>query len=54
MTHPDEIDFAAEMALPPGKTCGDCRHCARCVAMFGHVATDTSCDFHPSRFNPET
>jgi hypothetical protein len=38
------------MALPEGKTCGDCRHARRCFAMFGHTATDTYCDFYPRRF----
>lgn len=46
----DEIDYDAAMRLPPGKTCGDCAHVRRCVAMFGHVPADTACDFYPSRF----
>jgi hypothetical protein len=45
-----EIDYDAAMRLPASKTCGDCAHVRRCVAMFGHVLTDTSCDFYPSRF----
>lgn len=45
-----EIDHAAEMRLPAGKTCGDCVHCYRCCTIFGHVPSDTSCDWHPSRF----
>lgn len=45
-----EPDYAAEMKLPPGKTCGDCVHCKRCCAMFGHTPTDTYCDFWPSRY----
>ena len=53
MLAPDEVDYRAEMALPPGKTCGDCVHTRRCVAIFGMSPTDTSCDFHPSRFNPK-
>jgi hypothetical protein len=48
----DEIDYDAAMRLPAGKTCGDCVHVRRCVAMFGHVPADTSCDFYPSRFRP--
>jgi hypothetical protein len=36
--------------LPEGATCGDCVHIRRCGAMFGHVATDTYCDWVPSKF----
>lgn len=39
-----------DMQLPTGVTCGDCVHLARCKAMFGHVETDTYCDWSPSRF----
>ena len=39
-----------KMRLPVGTTCGDCRHIGRCKAMFGHVETDTYCDWSPSRF----
>jgi hypothetical protein len=39
-----------KMRLPVGVTCGDCRHIKRCKAMFGHVETDTYCDWSPSRF----
>lgn len=39
-----------KMRLPAGITCGDCRHIGRCKAMFGHVETDTYCDWSPSRF----
>ena len=46
----EEIDYAAEMRLPPDKTCGHCAHTRRCVALFGHTPADTSCDFHPSRY----
>ena len=45
-----EIDYAAGMLLPNGKTCGDCGHIKRCKAMFGHVEADTSCDWYPIRF----
>lgn len=38
------------MQLPEGKTCGDCVHIARCKAIFGHVETDTYCDFFPRWF----
>ena len=50
MADAQEIDYRAEMALPAGKTCGDCVHTRRCVSMFGHTPADTSCDFHPSRY----
>jgi hypothetical protein len=38
------------MQLPAGKTCGDCVHIKRCKAIFGHVESDTSCDWFPRRF----
>jgi hypothetical protein len=38
------------MNLPDGKTCGDCVHLRRCVAIFGHKPEDTYCDFFPRRF----
>ena len=38
------------MALPEGKTCGDCVNCRRCTLMFGHTPTDTYCDWFPRRF----
>lgn len=37
-----------KMNLPKGKTCGDCQHIYRCKAIFGHVETDTYCDWSPS------
>lgn len=46
--------LADEMRLPAGKTCGDCFHIRRCKAMFGHVETDTYCDWSPSRFRRNT
>lgn len=39
-----------KMRLPAGITCGDCAHIRRCKAIFGHVETDTFCDWSPSRF----
>ena len=46
-----EPDYAAERKLPDGKTCADCRHGARCDALFGAVTRGfTSCDWWPSRF----
>lgn len=41
-----------KMNLPRGMTCGNCVHIDRCKAMFGHVETDTRCDWSPSRFRP--
>jgi hypothetical protein len=38
-----------KMRLPVGTTCGDCAHISRCKAIFGHVETDTYCDWSPSR-----
>ena len=38
------------MALPVGKTCGDCVHREHCFAMYAHKPTDTYCDFFPRRF----
>lgn len=45
-----EPDHEAEMKLPPGNTCGDCVHIRKCLAMFGHIPSDTYCDFWPSRY----
>lgn len=44
-----------KMRLPPGLTCGDCKHIRRCKAMFGHTEADTYCDWSPSRaaFSPQ-
>lgn len=39
------------MALPDGKTCRDCRHLRRCVALLNIASTNTVCDFYPSRFD---
>lgn len=39
-----------KMRLPKGVTCGDCVHISRCSAIYGHTATDTYCDWSPSRF----
>lgn len=47
---PRSVDNADQMSLPEGKTCGDCVHCKRCTAMFGHIPADESCDWSPSRF----
>lgn len=39
-----------KMRLATGTTCGDCAHIRRCNSIFGHVETDTYCDWSPSRF----
>jgi hypothetical protein len=39
-----------DMHLPAGKTCADCRHFARCSAIYGHIAADEVCDWAPSSF----
>jgi hypothetical protein len=45
-----EPNYDAEMKLPEGKTCGDCKHIKRCKA-FGYAQPDRrDCDFYPSRF----
>ncbi len=38
------------MRLPDGKTCGDCVHVEKCVAMCGARRENTSCGFEPVRF----
>ncbi len=46
-----EPDYHAEMKLPEGITCADCRNAERCDMLFGAVRRGfTSCDFWPSRF----
>lgn len=40
-----------EMALPPGKTCGDCAHWRRCKALIHDLdPKNKECDFRPSHF----
>ena len=40
-----------DMALPPGKTCGDCTGWRRCSAFIGSLKpTNTHCDWAPSAF----
>lgn len=36
--------------LPKGKTCGDCVHIPRCMAIFGHIPADETCDWFPVRY----
>lgn len=36
--------------LPAGKTCNNCVNFSRCYFLCGVFATDTRCDFDPSRF----
>ena len=51
---PEPLNYDPEdpdkMRLRNGTTCGDCSHIKRCKAIFGHVETDTYCDWSPSRF----
>jgi len=48
-----EPDYAAEMKLPPGKTCADCRNGPACDKLFGAVRRGfTSCDWWPRRYAP--
>ena len=49
---PLEPDYAAEMRLPEGKSCGDCTHHRRCFGLGFSEVGRTSCDFHPSRYRP--
>lgn len=46
----DGPDYDSEMCLPPGKTCADCTSSMRCRALLSRTLTETSCDWHPSRF----
>lgn len=39
-----------KMRLPVNVTCGDCIHIRRCTLMIGYIATNTCCDWSPSRF----
>lgn len=48
VTNGEPEDLA--MNLPEGKTCGDCVHCNRCTAIFGHIPEDQVCDWYPSRY----
>lgn len=43
-------DESPDLTIPDGKTCGDCVHIRRCKVLFGHVESDTCCDWHPIRF----
>lgn len=55
MTRPEdarEPDYDAEMRLPDGKTCDDCKHAKRCFAFGYSQSGRTNCDFWPSRFAP--
>ena len=46
-------DYAAMMKVPGDKTCSDCMHCNRCVALGYSKPNNTSCDFYPNRFTQE-
>jgi hypothetical protein len=45
-----ELSVDVGMLLPPGKTCGDCRHYERCRFLVGRSLTEQHCDWYPSRF----
>lgn len=46
-----EPDYDAEMRLPEGATCDDCRNVSHCFGFgFSHTGR-ASCDFWPSRFS---
>lgn len=36
--------------LPAGRTCGDCRHFARCQWLISQPSDSVECDWTPSRF----
>lgn len=42
-------DFNA-MAIPDGKTCGDCKWYSFCFKLFRCKAGNTECDWAPHRF----
>jgi len=39
-----------DMKLPEGKVAGSCKHFSKCSRMYGCKASDTTCDFSPSRY----
>jgi len=45
-------DWKAEfnMLLDDGVTCSECMHSNRCKTIFGGNDSNTSCQFHPTRF----
>ena len=46
---------APDMALPEGKTCGDCVHFRRtCSWLVSCHPENSVCDWSPHRFRPET
>lgn len=45
-----EPDYHAEMRLPPGVSCADCKHVKRCSGFGFTSPVRTSCDFWPNRF----
>jgi hypothetical protein len=44
------MNHELEMRLPAGRTCQDCGHVERCVALGYTWRARESCDFHPRRF----
>lgn len=46
-----ESQLDKSMALPNGRTCGDCHfYEGKCSKIYGAEAGSASCDFAPSRF----
>lgn len=48
---PDGRSEFATMALPAGRTCGDCVHFKRCEWLISCKPERTSCDWYPVRFH---
>lgn len=48
-------DFPAQydMLLPDGKRCSDCVKSNTCCNVFGQKESDTTCQWHPSRYSPK-
>lgn len=48
-------DFPAQydMLLPDGKRCSDCVKSNTCCNVFGQKESDTTCQWHPSRYLPK-
>lgn len=38
------------MNLPEDKKCGDCIHIIKCKMIYGHIESDTYCDWFPRKF----
>jgi hypothetical protein len=49
--HRAEPNYDAEMQLPAGMTCDNCRHAQRCFGIGYSQPGRTSCDFWPNKFS---